>query len=288
MEELCDFGKYKVLPCTFVSCSMKSGLRQDHVPEWYTAAASTVFEVWLPSGISVLSSFHASGLSVPNAQGSYSDPENTLKQPESKKRFFPNPGSQIIQLESEQSLYPTPSSLALWAIDSHRQESSRWVWAPGGWQGLLRGFSRQCLVHYGSSVNIHWSFIEVWWDGWTIQYVNKVKYYPNHILKVIKNVKSRVIYLLILWKYCKDSMYKNVQGLNDNDLFFWLHLKLRLMLPASLRSLAFWHHFWPLRAMEDCSAGWRFRSWCKFIPQLSAVYGKCQAATWVWPLTSLP
>lgn len=35
-----------------------------------------------------------------------------------------------------------------------------------------------------------------------------------------------MIYLLILWKYCKDSMFKNVQGLNDNDLSFRLHLKL--------------------------------------------------------------
>lgn len=32
--------------------------------------------------------------------------------------------------------------------------------------------------------------------------------------------------MLVLWKYCKDSMYKNVHGLNDNDLSFWLHLEL--------------------------------------------------------------
>ena len=165
--------------------------------------------------------------------------------------FFLNPVNQMPRLESDQqSLRPAPSSIALWAISFHRQESGWWGRAPGRWTGLLWGFSRQCLVHYGSSVNIHWSFIEVWWDGWTIQYVNKVKYYPNHILKVIKNVKSRVIYFLILWKYCKDSMYKNVQGLNDNDLSFWLHLKLTVSdyfwccLP--LQGLwPFGHQFWP-------------------------------------------
>ena len=156
--------------------------------------------------------------------------ENTLKELEFRKRFptpsppkpsEPNPPAGIRTVS-------TPNSFKHCLVGSWfpQQESGGWERAPGRWTGLLWGFSRQCLVHYGSSVNIHWSFIEVWWDGWTIQYVNKVKYYPNHILKVIKNVKSRVIYLLILWKYCKDSMYKNVRCLNDNDLSFWLHLKL--------------------------------------------------------------
>lgn len=157
--------------------------------------------------------------------------ENTLKELEFRKRllFFlfspkpsePNPLAGIRTVSMPNSIKHCPVGYRF-----PQQESGRWERAPGRWTGLLWGFSRQCLVYYGSSVNIHWSFIEVWWDGWTIQYVNKVKYYPNHILKVIKNVKSRVIYLLILWKYCKDSMYKNVQCLNDNDLSFWLHLKL--------------------------------------------------------------
>lgn len=94
-----------------------------------------------------------------------------------------------------------------------QKQSSRWVRAPGGSLGTVGEFSRQCLVHYGPSVNTHWSFIDVWWDGWTIQYVNKVKYCPNHILKVIKNVRSRVIYFFIQWKRCKDSMSKTRAGL---------------------------------------------------------------------------
>lgn len=144
-----------------------------------------------------------------------------------------------------------------------QKQSSQWVRAPGGSLGTVGKFSRQCLVHYGPSVNIHWSFIDVWWDGWTIQYVNKVKYYPNHILKVIKNVRSRVIYFFIQWKHCKDSMSKTRTGLNDNDLSSWFSLvscaETISDAIVSLRSLAIWHHFFFLtrRALGDFCLSWR-------------------------------
>ena len=158
--------------------------------------------------------------------------------------------------------------------------SGWWGRAPERWTTLLRGLSRHRLVHYGSLVNIHWSFIEVWWDGWTIQYVNKVKYYPNHILKVIKNVKSRVIYLLILWKYCKDSMYKNVQDLSDNDLSFWLHLKLSVRGSFWFTSLL--EAFGLLTPLFAPKSSGRLQYWLKF-QNLMQIHSPVVSCLWMMP-----